>query len=164
MGFVFLLGLFLKVACADKEFATWTTLSVLLRDGLGKIDLCNVGDGGKPGKHISEFFFKVLAVGSGLKGRGQFSDFFHEPHEGSRDAALKILLVIHLVDQRLKVPEAHARRWLLGAHGLRRMTRKKAWIVRASEYTRRSCHMDAASKVDSTNFSGTFGKFEFVVA
>ncbi|MFM8397126.1 MAG: hypothetical protein ACKOAH_04790, partial [Pirellula sp.] len=76
----------------------------------------------------------------------------------------KILLVVHLVDQGLKVPEAHARRWLLGAHSLRRMTRKKAWAVRASEYTRRSCRMDAASKVDSTNFSGTFGKFDFVVA
>ena len=56
------LGFFIDRAGAHEPMAAWAALSVLLLDGLGKIDLSDVGDGGKPGQDIGEFFFEVIPI------------------------------------------------------------------------------------------------------
>ena len=108
------LWLFVDRASTHEQIAARTTLSVLFVDGLCKIDLGHVGDGRKPGQHIGELFFEVLSIVSGLKGRGQFTDFLHEPHEGTGDPTLEILLVIHVADQGLEVPQVDRAVWPWG--------------------------------------------------
>jgi len=68
----------------------------VLDEGLGEVDVVDVGEGGEPGEDICEFFFEVFSFGLGWgfvfsvvvgEGCGEFAEFFGEVEEGSGGAS-----------------------------------------------------------------------------
>lgn len=108
---VFLRFLF-RSALADELAAAGAAGSVFLVEGVGEIDIGDVGESHEPGEDVGKFEGEVLLVVSAQRG-GEFADFFHEPHKGSVDAALRVLAAVHGIDELLNFRELHVR-WFLG--------------------------------------------------
>ena len=109
-----MLGFFFDGTDTHQQPATRASVAVLFRDSCCEVDVSHVCDGCQPSEHVREFFFEVIPVSPCLEGGSEFTDFFHEPHESTRDAPLKILFVVHAMDQLLKVFDADLRMSVAG--------------------------------------------------
>ena len=109
-----MLGFFFDGTDTHQQPAARASVAVLFRDSCCEVDVSHVCDGCQPSEHVREFFFEVIPVSPCLEGRSEFTDFFHEPHESTRDAPLKILFVVHAMDQLLKVFDADLRMSVAG--------------------------------------------------
>ena len=118
-----MLRFFFGRAAADKLLAAGATRAVFVGDGLGQVDIGDIRQGGEPGGDVGELAGQFIR-GTFAECGGQFADFFHKPHERTRDPAFVVFGAVHLGDQVLEIAKGDGtwygrqdRRWRGFWHG-----------------------------------------------